>query len=69
MTPLKAIRAKCLDCSNGSSAEVNLCPIVECPLYPYRHGRHPKLEGKGHAPSEASLKALQEINERRRKNK
>ena len=37
--PLKAIRAKCLDCCCGSSNEVRLCPTVECSLYPYRFGK------------------------------
>ena len=32
--PLKAIRLKCLDCSNGSSHEVRFCPVMSCPLYP-----------------------------------
>ena len=26
--PIKAIRAKCLDCSNGSPNEVTLCPCT-----------------------------------------
>ena len=26
LTPMKAIRAKCLDCCAGSQAEVRLCP-------------------------------------------
>lgn len=40
-TPLRAIRAKCLDCSCGSANEVKLCPCTNCPLYPYRAGRNP----------------------------
>ena len=40
-TPIKAIRKKCLDCTNGSRKEVRLCTIIECPLYPYRFGRRP----------------------------
>ena len=40
-TPLKAIRAKCLECSNGSSNEVKLCPIKDCALYEYRTGHRP----------------------------
>ena len=46
LTPVKAIRAKCLDCSNGSSNEVNLCPITRCPLYPYRLGKNPNYKPK-----------------------
>lgn len=41
MTPMKAIRAKCLDCC-GSSREVRLCTVEKCPLYPYRFGKRPK---------------------------
>ena len=42
LTPLKAIRANCLDCSGGSPAEVRLCVIPECPLHGYRFGKRPK---------------------------
>lgn len=47
MTPLKAIRAKCLDCCCGQSFEVRLCPIKDCPLYPYRDGHNPNRKGTG----------------------
>ena len=39
---MKAIRAKCLDCSCGSYVEVKNCPIITCPLYPYKSGHKPK---------------------------
>lgn len=42
LTPLKAVRNKCIDCSGGSYKEVAQCPIVDCPLYPYRFGKRPK---------------------------
>lgn len=42
LTPLRAIRAKCLDCSAGSYKEVRLCLDTNCPLWPYRLGRRPK---------------------------
>jgi len=41
MTPLQAIRAKCLDCSAGSAYEVRMCVIPECSLFPYRFGKNP----------------------------
>ena len=41
LSPLKSIRAKCLECSNGSFAEVRLCPIVDCNLYFWRFGKNP----------------------------
>ncbi len=42
MTPIKSIRAKCLDCSGGSFSGVRECPVENCPLYPYRLGKRPK---------------------------
>ena len=46
LTPLKAIRANCVDCSGGSPAEVRLCVIPDCPLYCYRFGKRPKTVQK-----------------------
>jgi len=42
LRPLKAIRAKCLDCCGGSAREVALCEIEDCPLFPYRFGKRPQ---------------------------
>ena len=42
LTPMRAIRAKCMDCSGGSFHEVRECPCVECPLYSFRSGHRPK---------------------------
>ena len=47
LTPLKAIRAKCLDCSGGSAHEVRGCHISDCSLHPYRFGKNPKRAGIG----------------------
>lgn len=47
LTPLRAMRAKCLDCCCGSAKEVRLCPMPECPLYAYRLGKDPARSGKG----------------------
>ncbi len=44
LTPMKAIRAKCLECSNDQMKEVRLCPIKKCALYEYRTGHRPKGE-------------------------
>ena len=43
MTPIKAIRAKCLGCCCGSAKEVRLCPAQDCPLYPFRMGKNPNI--------------------------
>ena len=42
LTPIKAIRAKCLDCMCGQMNEVKMCPSEDCSLYPYRMGHSPK---------------------------
>lgn len=47
LTPIKAIRAKCLDCMVESSKEVRLCNIPECSLFPYRLGKNPARAKKG----------------------
>ena len=44
LTPIKAIRAKCLECSCGQWKGVRLCPVRNCPLYEYRNGHRPKEE-------------------------
>lgn len=41
LTPLRAIRTKCIDCSAGSMKEVRECVMLDCPLYPYRLGKSP----------------------------
>ena len=38
--PVKAIRAKCLDCSYTPN-EVAMCTIIDCPLHPFRFGKNP----------------------------
>ena len=39
-TPVKAIRAYCLECCLYSAHEVQLCTAYSCPLYPYRRGEN-----------------------------
>lgn len=41
---MKAIRYKCLDCSVGSSSEVDRCEIIECSLWEFRFGKNPTEE-------------------------
>ena len=42
LTPVKAIRAKCLDCCAFSPKEVKLCRSYSCPLWQYRFGKNPR---------------------------
>ena len=44
LTPIKAIRAYCIECSGGMTKEVKLCPGENCPLYPYRMGKRPTVD-------------------------
>ena len=41
VSPLRALRLKCLDCCNGSAQEVRLCTAVDCPSWPFRMGKSP----------------------------
>ena len=46
MTPLKAIRTKCIDCAGGELGAVRSCDFrEECPLWPFRMGKG--VRGKG----------------------
>lgn len=75
-SPLSAIRARCLYCLETSQA-VSECASHDnklgsgydnCPIYPYRFGRNPKLKnkrGKGFS-AEAMLKGRKIANQRRK---
>ena len=41
MSPLRALRLRCIDCSGDSAAEVRLCTAVTCPAWPFRMGANP----------------------------
>jgi hypothetical protein len=60
---LKAIRAKCLDCSGGIHAEVVDCLVRICPLYPFRLGTNPWRA----PPTEAKREAARRIAATRKK--
>lgn len=36
-----AIRAKCIECSNGQPSEVRECTVTACALHPFRMGSDP----------------------------
>jgi hypothetical protein len=57
MTPLKVIRARCLDCCAGSAAEVRTCTAVHCPSWPYRMATSPFRAPLGE--EEKSRRAMQ----------
>lgn len=45
LTPLKAIKKYCLECSGDSYKERKGCAVLECLLHPYRLGHNPKRKG------------------------
>lgn len=49
LTPIKTMRAFCLDCTGGDKAEVRACSFEGCPLHPYRMGKRPP-KGTAAAP-------------------
>lgn len=67
-TALKSIRLKCLDCSCGSSKEVELCPVTNCPLYPHRFGKSIARSGKQMSEEQrlAAKKRMQELHAKRK---
>ncbi len=62
MPPLKAIRAKCLDCSVYQYKEISNCNIADCSLYPYRMGRNPNRRGVGNPLVFAKKTAVESVN-------
>jgi hypothetical protein len=49
VSPLRALRLKCLDCCNDSVQEVRLCTAVACPSWPFRMGKNPWRDPLGDA--------------------
>jgi hypothetical protein len=47
LAAIRAIRAKCVDCSGGSSAEARKCTAIGCALWPYRMETNPRRAGLG----------------------
>lgn len=56
ITPLKAIRLKCLDCMCGNVNEVRACPRSDCSLFPFRFGKNPYKKKREY--SDAELEAI-----------
>lgn len=38
LTPVQAIRKKCLNCCANQYKEVKTCPVTECPIWKFRLG-------------------------------
>lgn len=59
--PIKAIRAFCLECSCGSTAEVKSCPVEKCPLFPFRLGKNPYRQRREFQGAEYHMSATESI--------
>lgn len=55
MTPVQAIKAKCLDCTCGQREEVKLCPITDCPLYAFRLGNNPNRKQREYTEEQKAV--------------
>ncbi len=58
LTPIKAIRAKCMDCTCNQPKEIRECRITECPLWPYRMGKRPKKQAVGEEGTQEACEAM-----------
>jgi len=66
VSPLKAIRLKCLDCSSTSKM-VRYCPAdgvhsTCCPLWPFRFGKRPSTARRLYGPDMLDPKAMPDAN-------
>lgn len=61
MSPLKALRLRCLDCCCFQQNEVKLCTATRCPSWPFRMGKNPWRQ----PPSEAQREHARELGRRR----
>lgn len=57
-SPLKAIRAKCLDCNCGQASEVKNCQIKQCPLWEYRFGKSGRTRSMTDEQKQAAAERL-----------
>jgi hypothetical protein len=60
MSPLRALRLRCIDCSGNSAPEVRLCTAVTCPAWPFRMGANPWRAPASEAKRERARALLKE---------
>lgn len=63
-TRKSAIRAKCMECSAGSSYEVRKCTVEKCPLWPFRLGKDPYLNAENRKGNPEALRKWKEEKEK-----
>ena len=55
---LRVVRRKCMDCTCDQMKEVELCPMKDCPLWPFRMGKDPYKTKREMSPAQrAALEA------------
>jgi hypothetical protein len=65
MSPLQALRARCLDCCAFQPREVALCPAVDCPSWPFRMETDPWRKPASEARRKAARQVMSRLNARR----
>ena len=67
ISPLKAIKEKCMDCCCWQYSEVKKCTATKCPLYPFRMGKNPYIKRSMSEDRKAELRdRLQAAREKRK---
>ncbi len=61
LTPVKAHRARCLDCQGHRPSLVRNCQELECPSFPYRMGKNPRRKGIGNSKGVSSANATTQV--------
>jgi hypothetical protein len=67
MSPLRALRARCLDCCAGQANEVAACTAVKCPSWPFRMGTDPWRKPASEARRASARRTMEGINARRQR--
>lgn len=60
-SPLRAIRAFCIECSGNNKAEVRRCTCEKCQLFPFRMGHRPKVNG--YIPDDGNIEETEDFPE------
>lgn len=56
ITPLRAIKTHCLECSGYEKKQVRECVVNNCVLFPFRQGKNPNRKGSTITKNGASAK-------------
>ena len=61
LTPLTAIREKCMECCAWQPSEVTRCPASDCALWPFRLGRSGHSRSMTDEQREAARSRMKEV--------